>query len=124
MRACGRRRPCGGGRCSQVLDKAEQQWKERRSESADDVYGIIESMQETIGETERKVIDILTKHPVTDDAYLAPIQAVDRAMGWATLDSTKFVNDLRKRGLIHLVPIGAEGPRFTPKFCWKEGPLD
>jgi hypothetical protein len=53
-----------------------------------------------------------------------PIYAVDKAMEWATQDTRNFVDDLVKRGLIHWVPIVANGPMYNPKSYWKEGPLN
>lgn len=81
-------------------------------------------MQETMTETERKVIDILVKHETTGDGYAAPIHAVDRAMGWATAITMKFVRDLMDRKLIQLVPIVRDGPIYDPKSYWKEGAVE
>ncbi len=78
-------------------------------------------MQHSVSETERKVIDILTQHPVTTDAHGAPIYAVDRAMGWATADTRKFVDSLVERDLIHYIPVVREGSKYDPKSYWKEG---
>lgn len=78
-------------------------------------------MEHAISETERKVIDILTQHPVTTDANVAPIYAVDRAMGWGTVETRHFVDGLVRRGLIHYVPVVRDGPKYDPKSYWKEG---
>jgi hypothetical protein len=78
-------------------------------------------MQQTTSETERKVIDILVNHERTPSGYTAPIHAVDRAMGWATADTMKFVRDLVDRKLIQLVGIARDGPTYNPKSSyWKE----
>ena len=49
---------------------------------------------------EERVIDILVNHPRTDDRHGDPIHAVDAAMGWDSLRSRAFVDDLVYRGLI------------------------
>jgi hypothetical protein len=81
-------------------------------------------MQEAIDETERKVIDILTRHPVTEDAWAKPIYAADKEMNWGTTRTKDFVRGLIKRGLIHWVPIVAKGTIYDPRACWKEGALN
>jgi len=80
-------------------------------------------MQDTVTETEREIIDILTNHPVTEDAWAQPIHAVDKAMNWSTTRTKEFVHDLITRGLIHWVPVVAHGLAYDPKSYWKEGPL-
>jgi hypothetical protein len=49
---------------------------------------------------ESKVLEILINHPPTTNVWGAPIHAVDKALGWSTADSTKFVNDMLKRHLL------------------------
>jgi hypothetical protein len=78
-------------------------------------------MQQTTTDTEQRVIDILTAHPVTADAYAAPVHAVDRAMGWGTAETRKFVAGLIERGLIHFVPVVRHGRIYDPRSFWKEG---
>lgn len=80
-------------------------------------------MQQLLTETEQKVIDILIQHPVTADAYHSPIHAVDRAMGWPTAETLKFVRDLRYRNLVHAMPIVRMGRTFDPRWEWKKGSL-
>lgn len=77
-------------------------------------------MQQTLTETERKIIDILVGCGVTRDAWLEPIYAVDRAMRWPTDETTKFVHGLMDRKLIRYVPIVRDGPLYNPKSCWQE----
>ncbi|MEQ1886636.1 MAG: hypothetical protein ABL967_16345 [Bryobacteraceae bacterium] len=71
-------------------------------------------------ETESKVIDILVKCGVTRDAWMEPIYAVDRAMGWGTDQTVKFVHDLMHRKLIRVNPIVREGGVYDPKSSWEK----
>jgi hypothetical protein len=87
------------------------------------MFLILWGMQQTMTETERKVIEILTKHEVTSDAYRTPIHAVDRAMGWATADTLKFVREMMDRNLVQMVPLVRDGPVWNPKSYWKEGDI-
>jgi hypothetical protein len=72
-------------------------------------------------DTERKVIEILTQHEVTPDAWAAPIQAVDRAMGWASVDTREFVTGLLNRRLVAWVPIVVMGSVYDARTHWKKG---
>jgi hypothetical protein len=72
-------------------------------------------------ETEQKVIEILTEYEVTADAFLTPIHAADRAMGWATSDTRDFVRGLMDRKLVEWTPIVRNGPVYDPKAFWKKG---
>jgi hypothetical protein len=74
-----------------------------------------------MNETERKVIDILTQHEVTPQAWAAPIQAVGRAMNWDTQKTKGVVHGLIDRKLIKWVPIVAHGPIYDPKARWEKG---
>ena len=80
---------------------------------------MIEAME--LNERERKIIDILVNHEISPDAFGAPILAVDRAMGWATKESLKFVNDLVDRKLVRPDSLGREGQKYGSKWQWKEG---
>jgi hypothetical protein len=73
-----------------------------------------------LSEIESKVIDILVGFGVARDAWMEPIYAVDRAMGWGTDETTKFVHDLMHRKLIRVVPIVREGQVFDPKARWEK----
>ena len=70
------------------------------------------------------MIEVLVGCGVVKDVWAGPIHAVDRAMGWHTLKTTEFVKDLIDRGLVHWEAIVAEGQKFDPKSCWKEGKLE
>jgi hypothetical protein len=72
-------------------------------------------------EAEKKVVEILTQHEVSPDAWGAPIFAVDRAMGWSTAHTREFVVGLIQRDLIKLAPIVREGPIYDPKARWDKG---
>jgi hypothetical protein len=72
-------------------------------------------------ETEQQVIEILTQLEVTADPWGSAIQAVDRAMGWLSADTRKFVEDLTGRGLIHRASIVVKGRPHDPRYCWKKG---
>jgi hypothetical protein len=78
-------------------------------------------MKPSLTEEEQKVIDILTNYEVTSDAHAAPIHAVDRAMGWATADTERFVESLINRKLIQMEPIVRHGPTWDPKSHWVKG---
>lgn len=80
-------------------------------------------MEQIITETERKVIEILVSHEPAPSAWGNPIHAIDRAMGWATADTTKFVQDLEARELVHHEAIVRDGRTLDQKWCWKEGAL-
>ena len=49
---------------------------------------------------EARVVDILVKAGKSPSMSNTQIHAVDRAMGWASVDTRKFVSDLEDRGLI------------------------
>jgi hypothetical protein len=72
-------------------------------------------------ETDGKVIEILTQHEVTADAWGDPIHAVDRAMGWDTARTKNFLNGLIERELVVWTPIARDGRNYDPKACWKKG---
>lgn len=72
-------------------------------------------------ETERKIIEILTEHEVTADAWAAPIHAVDSAMGWDTARTREFVRGLMDRNLVAWAPIVRDGPIYDPKAFWEKG---
>ena len=71
-------------------------------------------MQHPITETEQTVIDILTQHPVDGDANVAPVYAVDRALGWSTAETRKFIDGLIERRLIQYVAVVRDGPIYDP----------
>ena len=75
--------------------------------------------QENLTETERRVIDILVGTGVAGENEA--VYAVDRAMGWATSESRKFIDGLVQRGLVHNVPIVRDGFAYDPRWQWKEG---
>ena len=75
----------------------------------------------SLTDAERKVIDILVNYEITADAWAAPIHAVDRAMGWATMQTRDFVRDLMSRGLVQWTPIARSGQVYDPKAHWKYG---
>jgi hypothetical protein len=50
--------------------------------------------------TELKILEILVSHPPTTDLWGEPIHAVDKATGWATTDSRKFVRQMLDRHLL------------------------
>ena len=78
-------------------------------------------MTQVTTETEKRVIEILTQYPISPDAYTEPIYAVDRAMGWATADTRKFVSDLVDRDLIRATPIARDGAIYNPRWNWISG---
>jgi len=57
-------------------------------------FVIVKLMAET--EEETKVIDILVAYPKTEDHLKDPIHAVDKAMGWDTKRTQKFVDRLMR----------------------------
>jgi hypothetical protein len=77
-------------------------------------------MIETLTETERKVINILVAYGETPDAYTEPLHAVDRAMGWATMQSKAFVQSLVNRNLIRADTTGRLGVSYRPRWHWEE----
>ena len=72
-------------------------------------------------ETERKVIDILTQHEVTVDAWGSPMYAVDSAMGWASAETREFVKGLIEQRLVALTPLARQGAVYDPKARWEKG---
>jgi hypothetical protein len=78
-------------------------------------------MRQALTETERKVVEILTNHEVTADAYKDPIHAVDREMDWATKHTLAFVRDLQARNIVQAVPAVRHGLSYDPKWSWREG---
>jgi hypothetical protein len=77
-------------------------------------------MTETITETERKVINILVAYGDAPDAYTEPLDAVDRAMGWATTQTKTFVQTLVIRNLIRADTSGRLGVSYRPRWHWEE----
>jgi hypothetical protein len=51
---------------------------------------------------ENTVVRILVDCGKNDDAWMAPIHAVDRAPGWHTAKTRIFVEELRDRGRIRV----------------------
>jgi hypothetical protein len=78
-------------------------------------------MQDIITESERMFIEILTQHEVTTSAYDGPLRAVDGRMDWVSGDTRRFVDDLRNRELLQLVPIMYYGSVYDPKSYWRKG---
>lgn len=72
-----------------------------------------------MNETEIKVIELLVNHETTSDGFAEPIFAVDKAMGWATADTLKFVRDLMSRQLVQLVPIVSDGLGYSSRCRWR-----
>jgi DNA-binding MarR family transcriptional regulator len=76
--------------------------------------------------TERRVIDVLVKYGKSRNAFEGPIHAVDQAMRWETTASTRFVEDLERRGLIvrkiHAFNRMEEGTTPPPMSSWWERP--
>ena len=75
-------------------------------------------------EDEKKVIDILVAYPKTEDHLKGPIHAVDKAMGWDTKRTQKFVDRLM-RGHPPLIVARTEGinkaadPTSKSKWWWE-----
>lgn len=78
------------------------------------------TMIETITGAERKVINILVAYGDAPNAYTDPLHAVDRAMGWATTQTTAFVEQLVRRGLIRVATPGRDGASYRPRWHWEE----
>ncbi|MGD1094854.1 MAG: hypothetical protein ABSB35_23030 [Bryobacteraceae bacterium] len=77
-------------------------------------------MIETITETERKVINILVAYGDAPDAYTEPLCAVDRAMGWAPMQTKAFIQNLVNRNLIRADTSGRLGVSYRPRWHWEE----
>ena len=77
-------------------------------------------MTDTRTETERKVIKILVAYGDAPNAYTDPLHAVDRAMGWATAQTTAFVEQLVIRGLIRVATPSRDGVSYKPHLHWEE----
>jgi len=77
-------------------------------------------MIETLTETERKVINILVAYGDASNAYTDPLHAVDRAMGWATAQTTAFVEQLVIRRLVRVATPGRDGASYKPRWHWEE----
>ena len=90
-----------------------------RANSGPARFVIVRLMAET--EEETKVIDILVAYPKTEDHLKDPIHAVDKAMGWDTKRTQKFVDRL-KRGHPPLIVAKIEavdrGTEPTAKSRW------
>ena len=78
------------------------------------------TMIETITETERKVINILVAYGDAPNAYTDPLHAVDRAMGWATAQTTAFVEQLVRRRLVRVATPGRDRASYRPRWHWEE----
>jgi hypothetical protein len=66
-------------------------------------------------------MDILVACGDTHDGWPDPIHVVDEIMGWASGDTRKFVQGLRDRSIVELVPGARDGRISDPKACWKRG---
>jgi len=77
-------------------------------------------MIDTITETERKVINILVAYGDAPNAYTDPLHAVDCAMGWATAQTTAFVEQLVRRRLIRVATPGRDRAGHKPRWHWEE----
>jgi len=52
---------------------------------------------------ERKVAEVLIKHPPTKDVWAAPIQEAGKSIpGWDSAMARSFVEDMRSRGLVQV----------------------
>ena len=72
-----------------------------------------------LNEEEQKVIEILTQHEATSNAYGDPIQAVCKAMGWTESYAEDFVYQLVGQKDLEVMSQG-RGP--NSKSYWKKGP--
>jgi hypothetical protein len=78
-------------------------------------------MDDALTEIERNIIGMLTQHEQSPDAYGGPIHQIERAMGWTTTQTRRFVDDLVHRKLVRPDPIMRGGGRHRPAWIWKEG---
>ncbi len=78
-----------------------------------------QAMDEALTDIERNVIEMLTQHEQSPDAFGGPFHQIERAMGWTTTQTRRFVDDLITRKLVHARPIVRSGGR--PAWIWKEG---
>ena len=84
------------------------------------VMNVVEIGGGGLTDKERRVIEILTRHEITSDAYGAPIHAVDREMRSSTAETMKLVESLIQRKVIQMVPIVRDGPTWDPKSRWEK----
>ena len=78
-------------------------------------------MQQTVNETEQKVIEILVNHEDTPCERDALITA-SRVLGWTTEKTEKFVTDLESRKLVHSTRRVRKGLQWDPKYYWEQRP--